>query len=73
MLSGLDFSGKVLGDEDEAAVLDDFGDDNCTNFISQILARGGMSLMLNGQTGYLDESWWYHHGEAYGKGPVRNE
>jgi hypothetical protein len=29
-----------------------------------------MSFMLNEQYEHLYESWWYHHGDAYGKGPV---
>jgi tripartite motif-containing protein 71 len=49
----------------------DFGDDNCTNFISQILSRGQMSFMLNGQneTSQHYEAWWYNAGEGHGKGP----
>jgi hypothetical protein len=37
----------------------DFGANNCTNFVSQILARGGMSYMRAFEHG--DGSWWYQH------------
>jgi sugar lactone lactonase YvrE len=37
----------------------DFGSNNCTNFVSQILARGGMSYMRAYEHG--DGSWWYQH------------
>ncbi|MGE5336022.1 MAG: amidase domain-containing protein [Nitrososphaerota archaeon] len=35
----------------------DFGAENCTNFLSQIMARGGMSYMRAYEHG--DGSWWY--------------
>jgi hypothetical protein len=35
----------------------DFGENNCTNFLSQIMARGGMSYMRAYEHG--DGSWWY--------------
>jgi streptogramin lyase len=39
----------------------DFGDDNCTNFISQILLHGGMRFMRAFEHG--DGSWWYQRAQ----------
>jgi Tol biopolymer transport system component len=35
----------------------DFGSNNCTNFVSQVIARGGMNFMRAFE--YGDGSWWY--------------
>jgi sugar lactone lactonase YvrE len=35
----------------------DYGSNNCTNFVSQVIARGGMSYMRAFDHG--DGSWWY--------------
>jgi len=35
----------------------DYGDNNCTNFLSQVLTRGEMSFMRAFENG--DGSWWY--------------
>jgi hypothetical protein len=37
----------------------DYGSENCTNFISQILARGDVSFMRAFEHG--DGSWWYYN------------
>lgn len=39
----------------------DFGSNNCTNFISQILSRGKMSYMRAFEHG--DGSWWYQRAQ----------
>jgi hypothetical protein len=36
----------------------DFGENNCTNYISQILGRGGMRFMRAGEAETAVESWW---------------
>jgi hypothetical protein len=38
---------------------EDYGANNCTNFVSQILARGQVSFMRPGELG--DGSWWYRN------------
>lgn len=38
-------------------LFEDFGSNNCTNFISQIIRAGGQKFMLFGIHG--DGSWWY--------------
>jgi sugar lactone lactonase YvrE len=39
-----------------------WGEDNCTNFLSQIVARGGMNLMRAYDQGdWRDGYWWYRN------------
>lgn len=44
-------------DHDRNTYYHDYGENNCTNFVSQILARGHMSFMRAFTHG--DGSWWY--------------
>jgi hypothetical protein len=36
----------------------DYGSNNCTNFISQIIGRGGMRFLRGGEDENAVESWW---------------
>jgi hypothetical protein len=48
----------------------DFGPENCTNFLSQIMLRGGMTYMRR----FIEseDSWWYHNEEFLGFWKHRN-
>ena len=50
---------EVWGKDEHNGHYHDYGSDNCTNFLSQIMRWGGMKFMKAFDHGY--GSWWYHN------------